>query len=47
MTAFKTIDAEEFDCKVDNGEDISEFLDWSTAFQPNLDHARKMSIALA
>lgn len=27
----KKISAEEFDRKFDNGEDISEYLDWSTA----------------
>ncbi len=30
----KRITAEEFDAKVDAGEDISEYLDWSTARRP-------------
>ena len=33
----KTISAEEFDRKFDDGEDISEFVDWSTATRPNLE----------
>jgi hypothetical protein len=33
----KTISAEEFDRKFDDGEDISEYIDWSTATRPNLD----------
>lgn len=33
----KTISAEEFDRKFDDGEDISEYVDWSTATRPNLD----------
>ncbi|ODS51543.1 MAG: CopG family transcriptional regulator [Agrobacterium sp. SCN 61-19] len=33
----KTISAEEFDRKFDNGEDISEYIDWSTATRPNLE----------
>ncbi len=33
----KTISAEEFDRKFDNGEDISEYVDWSTATRPNLE----------
>lgn len=31
------ISAEEFDRKFDNGEDISEFVDWSKATRPNLE----------
>lgn len=34
--AMKTISAEEFDRKFDDGEDISEYVDWSTATRPNL-----------
>ena len=30
----KTISAEEFDRKFDDGEDISEYLDWSKATRP-------------
>jgi hypothetical protein len=33
----KTISAEEFDRKFDDGEDISDYLDWSTATRPNLE----------
>jgi len=33
----KTISAEEFDSKFDDGEDISEHVDWSTATRPNLE----------
>ncbi|KPF45566.1 CopG family antitoxin [Rhizobium sp. AAP43] len=33
----KTISAEEFDRKFDDGEDISEYVDWSTATRPNLE----------
>ncbi|MBB5276740.1 hypothetical protein HNR26_002818 [Rhizobium rosettiformans] len=33
----KTISAEEFDRKFDAGEDISEYVDWSTATRPNLE----------
>ena len=31
----KTITAKEFDKKFDNGEDISEYLDFSKAIRPN------------
>jgi hypothetical protein len=31
----KTITAAEFDEKFDNGEDISEYLDWDKAWRPN------------
>ncbi|NKN38340.1 CopG family transcriptional regulator [Agrobacterium sp. a22-2] len=33
----KTISAEEFDRKFDDGEDISDHLDWSKATRPNLE----------
>ncbi|MBO3761055.1 CopG family transcriptional regulator [Ciceribacter sp. L1K22] len=33
----KTISAEEFDRKFDDGEDISEYIDWTTATRPNLE----------
>lgn len=33
----KTISAEEFDRKFDDGEDISEYIDWSTTTRPNLE----------
>ena len=33
----KTITAAELDEKFDNGEDISEYLDWSKASRPNLE----------
>lgn len=33
----KTISAEEFDRKFDDGEDISDYLDWSKATRPNLE----------
>ncbi|RKE84123.1 CopG family antitoxin [Rhizobium sp. AG855] len=35
----KIISAEEFDRKFDDGEDISEYIDWSTATRPNLEPA--------
>jgi hypothetical protein len=31
----KAITAEEFDKKFDDGEDISEYVDWSKSFRPN------------
>ncbi len=31
------ISAEEFDRKFDDGEDISEYVDWSQATRPNLE----------
>lgn len=31
----KSITAKEFEEKFDNGEDISEYVDWSTAIRPN------------
>lgn len=33
----KTITAAELDEKFDNGEDISEYLDWDNAVRPNLE----------
>lgn len=33
----KTISAEEFDRKFDDGEDISDYVDWSKATRPNLE----------
>lgn len=33
----KTISAEEFDRKFEDGEDISEYVDWSKATRPNLE----------
>ena len=35
-----TIKAEELDRKFDEGEDISRFLDWSTARRPGLEQRR-------
>lgn len=35
MNKQKTISAEEFDRKFDNGEDVSEYLDFENAIQPN------------
>lgn len=35
-----TITAEELDKKFNDGEDISEYLDWSKAVRPNLDQKR-------
>ena len=36
----KTISAEEFDRRFDDGEDIDEFVDWSTLRRPGLDPKR-------
>ncbi|MCZ7466543.1 BrnA antitoxin family protein [Agrobacterium sp. O3.4] len=36
----KTISAEEFDRMADDGEDISEYLDWSTARHLNIEPKR-------
>ncbi|WP_205412875.1 type II toxin-antitoxin system BrnA family antitoxin [Neorhizobium tomejilense] len=36
----KTITAEEFDKKFDDGEDISEYVDWSKVTRPNLELKR-------
>jgi hypothetical protein len=35
-----TIKAEELDKKFDDGEDISEYLDWDKAVRPNLEQKR-------
>ena len=40
MAASKTITAEEFDRKFDEGEDISEDVDWSSARRPGLEAKR-------
>jgi len=39
----KTISAEEFDRKFDNGEDISEYVDWSKSTRPGL-KAKRVSV---
>jgi hypothetical protein len=39
-TATKTITADEFDRRFDDGEDISEYVDWSTARRPGLEVKR-------
>ena len=39
-TIGRDITAEEFDRKFDNGEDVSDYVDWSTAKQPNLETRR-------
>ena len=36
----KTITTDEFDRKVDEGEDISEHIDWSSARRPGLESKR-------
>lgn len=36
MSAAKKISAEEFDRRFDDGEDMSEYLDWSTFHRPGL-----------
>ena len=36
----KTISAAEFDKKFDDGEDISEYIDWSKARRPGLEAKR-------
>lgn len=44
MTGTKTIgreiSAEEFDAMFDRGEDVSDYLDWSTARRPGLETKR-------
>lgn len=40
MTNSKTVTAVEFDRKADDGEDLSEYLDWSKASRPNLEAKR-------
>ena len=39
-SATKTITAEEFDQRFDDGEDMSEYIDWSSARRPNLELKR-------
>ena len=36
----KTISAEEFDRRFDDGEDISDYIDWSSARRPGLETKR-------
>lgn len=43
MKTEKTITTEEFDEKFDNGEDVSEYLDWSKARRPNQE-ARRVNV---
>ncbi|MGQ0612004.1 MAG: type II toxin-antitoxin system BrnA family antitoxin [Paracoccaceae bacterium] len=43
MTSPKPITTEEFDEKFDNGEDVSEYLDWSKARRPNQE-ARRVNV---
>ena len=40
MAAVKTISADEFDRRFDDGEDMSDFLDWSRARRPGLESKR-------
>jgi hypothetical protein len=40
MSTPKTISAEEFDRKFDDGEDVSEYLDLSKAYRPNQEPKR-------
>lgn len=40
MKAEKTITTKEFDERFDNGEDVSEYLDWSKARRPNQEPQR-------
>lgn len=40
----KQITAEEFDRKFDAGEDISEYVDWSSARRPNLEKAGRVNV---
>ena len=40
MAAAKTISAEEFDRRFDDGEDMSDYLDWSRARRPGLESKR-------
>jgi len=39
-TIGRDISAEEFDRMFDNGEDVSAYVDWSTAKRPNLEPQR-------
>lgn len=43
MTTPKPITAEELDEKFDNGEDVSEYFDWSKARRPNQE-ARRVNV---
>jgi hypothetical protein len=40
MSAAKKISAEEFDRRFDDGEDMSEYLDWSSFRRPGLEIKR-------
>jgi CopG antitoxin of type II toxin-antitoxin system len=40
MSAAKAISAEEFDRRFDDGEDMSDYLDWSTFRRPGLEVKR-------
>jgi CopG antitoxin of type II toxin-antitoxin system len=40
MAAVKTISAEEFDRRFDAGEDMSDYLDWSSFRRPGLEPKR-------
>jgi hypothetical protein len=40
MTGRETISAEEFDRRFDDGEDVSAYIDWSSARRPNLEPKR-------
>ncbi len=40
MAAAKTISAEEFDRRFDDGEDMSDYLDWSSFRRPGLESKR-------
>jgi CopG antitoxin of type II toxin-antitoxin system len=39
----KTISAEELDKKFDDGEDISDYIDWSKAYRPN-DEIKRVNV---
>ena len=43
MKAHQTISAAELDEKFDNGEDVSEYFDWSKARRPNQE-ARRVNV---
>jgi len=40
----KSITAEEFDRKFDDGEDISEYVDWGSARRINKDTAKRVNV---
>ena len=40
----KSITAEEFDRKFDDGEDISEYVDWSSARRINKETAKRVNV---